>query len=105
MINLGKLFFLNSKNNFLQEEKEEKVTYNWCHAIRAPLQNVMNIPTSWDTVLFHVINSGPLSFSFMENVFILPINVPIHAKNFLLTKNSFTPVFNVILQFTSFSAQ
>ena len=35
--------------------------------------------------LFHVINSGPLSFSFMENVFILPI----HATNFPLTKNSF----------------
>ena len=85
MINLGKLFFLNSKNNFLQEEKEEKVTYNWCHAISSPLQIVMNIPTSWDTVLFHVINSGPLSFSFMENVFILPI----HATNFPLTKNSF----------------
>ena len=43
MINLGKLFFLNSKKNFLQEEKEEKVTYNWCHAISAPLQIVMNI--------------------------------------------------------------
>ena len=39
--------------------------------------------------LFHVINSGPLSFSFMENVFILPI----HATNFPQTKNSFHACF------------
>ena len=82
MINLGKLFFLNSKNNFLLEEKEEKVTYNWCHAIRAPLQIVMNI------LLGILIPRNKLwspFFSFMENVFILPI----HATNFPLTKNSF----------------
>ena len=79
MINLDKLFLLNSKKNFLRE-KEEKVTYNWCHAIWAPLQIAMNTYISWDTVLFlttvpHVIFFGPLSFSFLENVlFILPIH-------------------------------
>ena len=78
MINLGKLFFLNSKNNFLQEEKEEKL-----HTLGVMLSE-LPFKLWWIYFLgylFHVINSGPLSlvswkmylfYQYMQQIFHWP---------------------------------